>query len=71
MNQPFNNPQKSQQPKKICPFMSNGDKMVPCDSKCMLFRQAKQGGQFQCPFQELPTISWNMKIGISNQNNGF
>jgi len=54
--------------KQICPFMSSGKDLVPCSPSCKLYRQTKAGSPFQCPFQELPTISWNMKIGISNQN---
>jgi len=55
-------------PKKICPMMSNGQDKVACTSDCMLYRQKKSGSSFVCPFQELPTLSWNMKVLVNLGN---
>lgn len=48
----FKNPNK-----KECPFR---DKI--CGPHCKLFRPGKEG--YECPFQEIPSISWNLKAFI-------
>lgn len=44
---------------RICPFMSTGDALVPCTSRCKLHRTMRQG--FECQFQELHSICWNTR----------
>lgn len=39
---------------KECPFSSK-----VCSSHCKLFRSNRQG--YECPFQEIPSMSWNLK----------
>ena len=54
---------------QICPFMSSGKDLVPCSARCKLYRQTKAGSPFQCPFQELPSMSWQMKVAVTSQVN--
>jgi hypothetical protein len=65
------NPHTPPRGKKICPFMSSGKDIVPCSPACMLYREGKQGSKYQCPFQELPNMSWNMSVALKNHTNGF
>jgi len=41
---------------KFCPF---SDKNRVCSSRCKLFRSSRPG--FECPFQEIPDMSWNLR----------
>ena len=48
------NAQKEKQRGKICPFRD-----IECNSRCKLYRDNNRG--FECPFQEIPSMSWNLK----------
>lgn len=43
---------------KLCPFQSQPGNPVRCSSECMLFRSKKPN--FECPFLELPAISFSL-----------
>ncbi len=42
---------------KVCPFR---DKI--CAFDCKLYRENRAG--YECPFQEIPSMSWNLKALI-------
>ncbi len=44
---------------RFCPFSS---KREACSSRCKLFRASRHG--YECPFQEIPSMSWNLKVLI-------
>ena len=41
---------------KFCPF---SEKERVCNSRCKLYRPSRNG--YECPFQEIPSMSWNLK----------
>lgn len=45
---------------KICPFMSTGGNLMPCNPSCAIYRSGKQKG-YECPFTELTSMSWFIK----------
>ncbi len=52
---------------KNCPFMSSTEKTVRCSKQCQLFRPGKTG--FECSFNEIAAISWQMRKGVGFNNN--
>jgi len=54
------------QTKKFCPFMSNPDKPVFCNSDCQLYKPRCRAG-YECTLQEVSSIAWNTRE--SNKNN--
>ncbi len=43
---------------KVCPIWSDPYCDVPCNAQCKLWRHAPKNAGFECPFQELASISF-------------